>query len=148
MKIAKNIFVKYPIYVSKQLFDEKHVESLLIGGEKKHVLINDFNRFIYDYSFHRERKHLCRYYLYAFITEKILKRHIKDSFKINGRHTTKMPKKGEHVKFKNFEIKIKSPLMIYADFEGIMESIMESKTRMSLILTNIKNMLLAVMVIN
>ena len=145
MKIAKNIFVKYPIYVSKQLFDEKHVESLLIGGEKKHVLINDFNRFIYDYSLHRERKHLCRYYLYAFITEKVLKRHIKDSFKINGRHTTKAPKKGEHVKFKNLEIKIKSALMIYANFGGIMES----KIRMSIMLTNIiKNMLLAVMVIN
>ena len=113
--------------------------------KKKHVLINDFNRFIYDYSLHRERKHLCRYYLYAFITEKVLKRHIKDSFKINGRHTTTAPKKGEHVKFKNLEIKIKSALMIYANFGGIMES----KIRMSIMLTNIiKNMLLAVMVIN
>ena len=28
-----------------------------------------------------------------------------------------MPKKGEYVKFKSFERKIKSPFMIYADFE-------------------------------
>ena len=31
-----------------------------------------------------------------------------------------MPKKGEYVKFKNFERKIKSPFMIYADFESIL----------------------------
>ena len=28
-----------------------------------------------------------------------------------------MPKKGEYVKFRSFERKIKSPFMIYADFE-------------------------------
>ena len=30
-----------------------------------------------------------------------------------------MPKKGEYVTFKNFERKIKSPFMIYADFNSI-----------------------------
>ena len=32
-----------------------------------------------------------------------------------------MPKKGEYVRFKNFERK-KSPTMIYANFESILES--------------------------
>ena len=31
-----------------------------------------------------------------------------------------MPKKGEYVKFKNYERQIKSPLIIYADFESIL----------------------------
>ena len=31
-----------------------------------------------------------------------------------------MPKKIENVKFKNFERKIKSPLMIYKDFKSIL----------------------------
>ena len=31
-----------------------------------------------------------------------------------------MPKKGEYVKFKNFKGKIKSPFMVYADFESIL----------------------------
>ena len=31
-----------------------------------------------------------------------------------------MPKKAEYVKFKNFERKIKSPFIIYADFEKIL----------------------------
>ena len=30
-----------------------------------------------------------------------------------------MPKKGEYVKFKKYERKIKSPFIIYADFESI-----------------------------
>ena len=56
----------------------------------------------------------------AFRTEEILKRHIKDSFKINGKQRIIMPKKGEYVKFKNHERKIKSLFRIYADFESIL----------------------------
>ena len=112
---------KYPIYVSKKCCEERNVDLLLIGeGEKKHyVLINDFNRFMYDHLLHRRRKHICRYCLHAFIIEKILKRHIKDYFKTNDKQTIKMPKKGEYVKLINVKRKIKSPFMIYADFENI-----------------------------
>ena len=31
-----------------------------------------------------------------------------------------MPNKGEYNEFKNFEIKIKSPFIIYADFQAIL----------------------------
>ena len=66
-----------------------------------------------------------------------------------GNRTIKMPKKGEYIKFKNFGRKMKSLFIIYADFEIILgPKIMESKIQMSLILTNIKNVLLVVMVIN
>ena len=75
---------------------------------------------MHDHTLHHERKHFFRYCLYAFVTEKFLKRHIKDCFKINGKRTMKMLKKGEYIKFKNFERKIKSPFMIYADFESIL----------------------------
>ena len=71
-------------------------------------------------SLPRGRKNFCRYCLHAFITEGILKRHIKDCFKINGKQRIIMPKKCEYVKFKNFERKIKSPFMIYAGFEFIL----------------------------
>ena len=75
---------------------------------------------MYDHSLHRGRKLFCRYCLHAFITEEILKPHIKDCFKINGKQAIKMPNKGQYVKFKNFKRKIKSPFMIYADFESIL----------------------------
>ena len=69
---------------------------------------------------YRRRKHFCGYCLHAFITEEILKIHITDCFKINGKQTIKMPKKGKYVKLKDFKRKIKSLFMIYADFESIL----------------------------
>ena len=73
-----------------------------------------------DHSLNHERKHFCRYFLHPFITEDILKRHIKDCFKINGKHKIKMRTKGEYVKFKNIERKTKLPFMIYANFESVL----------------------------
>ena len=63
-----------------------------MGEEKQFVLINDFNRFMYNHSLHHGRKNFC-YCLHTFITEEILKHCIKDSFKINGKQTIKMFKK-------------------------------------------------------
>ena len=65
---------------------------------------------MYDY-----RKTFCRYCSQAFRRADVLKCHIKDCFKINGAQRIKMPTKGEYAK--NYERKIKSPFMIYADFE-------------------------------
>ena len=49
---------------------------------------------MYDHSLHRGRKHFCCYCLHVFITEEILKRHIKDCFKINDKQRIIMLKKG------------------------------------------------------
>ena len=94
----------------------------MIGeGEIKHyVFIKDFNTFIYDYTLHRGRKYSCPYFLHVSITEEILKCHIEDCFKINGKQTIKIAKKGEYVKFNNLDRKMKSPFMIYASFESIL----------------------------
>ena len=61
---------------------------------------------MYDHSLHSGRKIFCCYCLHAFITEEIVKYHIKDCFKINGKQTIKMAKNGEYVKFKNSERRI------------------------------------------
>ena len=73
---------------------------------------------MYGHTLHGRRKHFCWYCLQAFSTEEILKLHIKDCFKINGKQRIKIPKKGEYVNFKNFERKIKLPFMIHANFES------------------------------
>ena len=108
--------------MSKKCCEEKHVDFLLIGEEEKrhYVLIKGFNTFTYCHALHRRKKHLYRYCLQAFLTEEILKFHIKDCFKINGKQRIIMSKKGEYVKFKNYERKIKSPFIVYADFESIL----------------------------
>ena len=56
-----------------------------------------------------------------------------------------MPKKGEFVIFKSYERKIKWPFIIYSDFESILVPEDNGK---SLMQTNIKIILLVVMLIN
>ena len=53
--------------------------------------------------------------IFSFSTEEILKRHIKDCFKINSKQTIIVPKKGDYVKFKNYERKIQSPFIVPQD---------------------------------
>ena len=48
---------------------------------------------MYNHTLHRGRKNLRS--LHAFSTEEILKRHIKDCFKINDKQRLQVPKKGE-----------------------------------------------------
>ena len=98
---------------------------------------------MYDHTLHRGRKHFCRYCLQTFSAEEILKIYIKDCFKINRKSRIIMDKKGEFVKFKNYERKIKSPFVIYANFESILMP--EKIEKQNLIQTDIKNILLAVM---
>ena len=64
-----------------------------------------------------KKKHFCCYSLQAFSTEQILKRHIKDCFKGNGKQIIIIPKNREYVKFKNYERKINSPFITGADFK-------------------------------
>ena len=67
---------------------------------------------MYDNSLDFGIKHFGHYCLQTFIAAENLKLHSKGCFKI--KQIIIMPKKGEYVKFKNFERKIKSPFMIHA----------------------------------
>ena len=89
-------------------------------GKIHYVLIKDFNTFMYDHALYRGRKHFYHYCLQTLGTKEILKRHIKDCFKINGKRRFSMYKEGKYGKSRNYERKIKSPFMIYADFEFIL----------------------------
>ena len=76
---------------------------------------------MYNHLLHLRKKYFCRYCLQTFSTEKILKRYIKDCVNINGKQRNTMSKRSEYVKFKNYETKIKSQFIVYADFESISE---------------------------
>ena len=95
--------------MSKNNF-KKHVDLLWTGedGQRHCVLVKDFSTLIHLFM------------IIHFSAEEILKHHVKDCFKINDKQRIKMPKKGECVRFKNYKRKIKSPFMIYADFEIIL----------------------------
>ena len=78
-----------------------------------------------------EENIFCCCWLHAFVTEDILKRHIKNYFKINGKQKIIMPEKGEYVQFKNFERNIKSAFMMCADFEIVLVSEDNGKQNLS-----------------
>ena len=45
---------KHPNYISKHFCEEKHVDFLLIGKERKihYALIKDFDSFMYNHTLH------------------------------------------------------------------------------------------------
>ena len=61
----------YPIYTSTEKFED-HMESLLITeNESKHyVLMKDFDRFIFNQTKHKNKKHFCMHCLQCFSSEK------------------------------------------------------------------------------
>ena len=114
----------YPIYVSKEKYQD-HMELLLITkGEKKHyVLMKDFNKFMYNQTKHKERKHFCMHCLQGFSREDVLTEHIPNCIAINGEQAIKMPEEGDEVFFRNHHKQLPAPFVIYADFEAITEKV-------------------------
>ena len=115
----------YPIFISKEKFED-HMDLLLITkDENKHyVPIKDFDKFMYNQTKHRERKHFCRYCLQCFNPEKVLTKHKDNCLQINGTQAIKMPSKDDNIlKFNNFHKQLPVPFVIYADFESLLEKV-------------------------
>ena len=115
---------KFPIYISKEKYQD-HMELLLITeGENKHyVLIKDFNKFMFRQNKHEHKKHFCMYCLQCFSREDVLTKHINNCISINGKQAINMPEKGDKVYFKNHHKQLPVPFVIYADFEALTEKI-------------------------
>ena len=65
---------------------------------------------MYDHTLHHERKHFCGYYLQALGMKEIS--NVNYWFKIYGKQRIKIARKGEYVRLKKYERKIKSLFMI------------------------------------
>ena len=115
----------YPIYVSKEKYED-HMELLLVTeNENKHyVLIKDFNRFMFNQTKHEHRKHFCMRCLQCFSSDRVLSNHKDICIQVNGTQAIKMPNKDNNIlKFNNFHKQQPVPFVIYADFEAITEKI-------------------------
>ena len=115
----------YPIYVSKEKYED-HMELLLVTkNENKHyVLIKDFNKFMYNQTKHEHRKHFCMHCLQCFSSDRVLNNHKDNCIQVNGTQAIKMPDKDNNIlKFNNFHKQQPVPFVIYADFEAITEKI-------------------------
>ena len=69
------------IYISKERYDD--VLNLLLIKDH-YVLIYDFNRFMYNQTKHKEKKHFCMYCLQCFCSENILEKR-KNCLIVNGK---------------------------------------------------------------
>ena len=129
-KININVFgyeekQAYPIYISKEKHED-HMELLLITkDENKHyVLIKDFNKFMFNQTKHKNKKHFCMHCLQCFSSDRVLNEHKDNCIKVNGTQAVKMPDKDNNIlKFINFHKQQSVPFVIYADFEAIIEKI-------------------------
>ena len=89
-KININVFgyeekQPFPIYISKEKFEDTMNLLLITEGENKHyVLIKDFNKLMYNQTKHKERKHFCLHCLQCFSREDVLTEHKKQLY-INQR---------------------------------------------------------------
>ena len=115
---------KFPIYISQEKFQD-HMELLLINKDEKnhYVLIKNFNKFMFNQTKNNCKKYFCMYCLQCFSREDVLNEHIDNCLSINGKQAIKMPKKGQHVNFRNYHKQIPAPFVIYADFEAITEKV-------------------------
>ena len=116
---------KYPIYVSKEKYEDCMNLLLITENENKHyVLIKDFNKFMYNQTKHKERKHFCMHCLQCFSSERVLTDHKENCIQVNGTQAIKMPTKDDNIlKFNNAHRQLPVPFVIYADFEAITEKI-------------------------
>ena len=93
------------------------------GKEQHYVLIEDFNKFMYNQTKHARRKHVCMHCLQCFKSEIVLNNHKDNCIIINDAQAIKMPKDGDMVYFKNYHKVPAAPFIIYAIFEGINEKV-------------------------
>ena len=119
----------YPLYISKENYTNCMNILLITKDKNKHyVLIQDFNKFMYNQTKHKERKHFCMYCLQCFSSEIILNNHKVNCLQVNGTQSIKMPTKDNNIlKFENYYKQQKIPFVIYADFESILEKIQGCK---------------------
>ena len=110
----------YPAYLSDQKFNN-NMDLLLISNEFKshYVYIKDFDRFMFNKSKNRKKKHYCKRCLQCFSSKGILIEHKKDCFVINDKQSVKL--KSSLIRFKNYSKQIPVPSKIYADFECILK---------------------------
>ena len=114
----------YPIHTSKEKYDT-NLNLLYIEEEEKghYVYIQNFNRLMYSFNKHKEKKYFCMRCLHGFSREDLLEKHSPDCFALNGTQKIDMPAKGSKIYFKNYHRIQPVPFVIYADFEALTKKI-------------------------
>ena len=94
---------------------------LLISDENKthYVYIKDFNRFMFNNTKYKNKKHICRYCLQCFSNKTGFQEHKEICLEINGKQSVEL--RSGSIKFKNHFKQLAAPFKIYVDTECILE---------------------------
>ena len=92
------------------------------GKSTHYSYVKRLTALLYDQTKHNENKHFCEHCLHGFSRKDLLERH-KPECKglLKSRTRTELPKEGENkMSFNNHHKQVKSPYVVYADFECIL----------------------------
>ena len=127
-QISVNVFGyesgAYPIYISKHRF-ARHVNLLLIsqGPIQHYCLITNLDHFLSHQTKHGDPRFYCSHCLHGFTTAHLLTEH-KPYCQPHGPQKIKMPtEENKYLKFTDYHHQLKSPFVIYADFESILNKV-------------------------
>ena len=81
----------YLIHISKQKFEDC-MDLLLFNDENKshYVYIKVFNKFMFNKTYHKNKKHFCRYCLQCFSSKRFFLEHKETCLRINGKKIVKL----------------------------------------------------------
>ena len=99
---------------------------LIKQGENTHYsYVKRLSALLYDQNRHNESKHFCERCLRAYSRRELLERHKPECKGLLKSPTrTEMPKEGENkMAFQNFNKQMKSPYVVYTDFECIVKKV-------------------------
>ena len=96
--------------------DLLYIEETKDDTKSHYVLIENFNRLMFNFSKHKETKHFCRRCLHCFSSKNFLERHGTDCLELNGSQAITMPPEGSKISFGYFYRTQPAPFVIYADF--------------------------------
>ncbi|XP_033112614.1 uncharacterized protein LOC117113400 [Anneissia japonica] len=111
----------HPVYVGGEHEGRTLINLLLYDNH--YMWIKRMSALLAGYSKHKGKKHLCSRCMHVFSTEECLIKHEPDCKGVNDGITAVqvVDEKNKTLKFKNFQHKAKTPFVIYADFECILE---------------------------
>ena len=106
----------YPIFISKQTFEDSIDLLLLIKNNKSYyVYIKDFSTFMFHKTKNKNKKLFCKSCLQCFSSKNVLIKHKEDCLSINRMQSVDVEE--GIIKFKNYSNQLSVPFKIYADFE-------------------------------
>ena len=81
------------------------------------LYIKDFNRFMYNKTKHKEKRHFYMNCSHCFTSKDTLRNYREVCLEINGKQATKMHKKSIKAQFTNYDRQLRLPFVLYVDID-------------------------------